>query len=153
MESQRAHQAPFPKFKDELLLKASLISAFDEMKIDDPQLDIPKRSRELWQIMNSLEINLNQTKLVTCSKTLHHILPELVVPIDRTYTGSFFNKYENAFAENQDNTFIFAMETFATIARATNPIRFVGKGWNTCQTKVIDNALVGLLIARQYNIS
>jgi hypothetical protein len=153
MDSQNAHRAPFLKFKDELRLKAALISAFDGMRIDDPQLDIPKKSSDLWQIMNSLEINLNQTKLVACSKILHHILPDFVVPIDRTYTGAFFEKYESAFQNTQDNTFVFAMGNFATIARATNPIRFVGKGWNTCQTKIIDNAIVGLLMARQYNIS
>jgi hypothetical protein len=154
MDSQGAHRAPFSKFKDELRLKANLISSFDGIRIDDPQLDIHKKSSELWQIMKSLKININRTKLVACSKTLHHILPDLVVPIDRAYTGTFFEKTsDTAFDNNQENTFIFSMKYFATIARATNPIRFVGKGWNTCQTKIIDNAIVGLLMARQYNIS
>ncbi|MGB8213555.1 MAG: hypothetical protein WCE68_08355 [Anaerolineales bacterium] len=154
MDSQGAHRAPFPKFKDELRLKATLISAFDEIRIDDQKLDIQEKSSELWQIMNSLEINLNDTKLVACSKILHHILPDLVVPIDRRYTGRFFEKTsESAFDNTQENTFIIAMGYFAKIAISTNPIRRVGKGWNTCQTKIIDNAIVGYIRALEYNIS
>jgi hypothetical protein len=153
MDYQKARRAPYPKFKDELQSKVDLISAFDNMRIDNPQLDILKISGELWQIMDTLEINENDVKLVACSKALHHILPDLVVPIDRRYTGAFFRKFESGFQNTEEETFLFAMGNFARIANATNPVRYVGRGWNTCRTKIIDNAIVGYQIAGEYQIT
>ena len=144
-----SHLSPFPDFKKELQSKTNLIAFLDGLRIDSPQLDLQELSSYLWQLMDSLEINQNYTKLVACSKTLHHILPDLVVPIDRAYTGTFFERYENAFQNSQKNFLSLAMENFATIARATNPAQFIGKGWNTCQTKIIDNAIVGYIMAHR----
>jgi len=153
MESQGAHRASYTKFKEELQTNTDLIATFDGLRIDNPQLDIQKIIKELWPLMNSLQINENKTKLVACSKVLHHILPDLIVPIDRTYTGVFFNRdYVQAFQEYQARTLSIAMENFVIIARAANPAQYVGKGWNTCQTKIIDNAIVGYKVARQHII-
>jgi hypothetical protein len=153
MESIGPHRSPFDKFKETLQSKITLISSFDGFRIDDPHLDIQTVTSELWPLMNSLEINQNRTKLVACSKALHHILPDLVVPIDRTYTGVFLNRsYVQAFQEYQERTLSIAMKNFATIAQAVNPAQYIGKGWNTCMTKIIDNAIVGFLIERRHNI-
>ena len=145
--------SPFPEFVKALRAKIDQIATFEGLKIDDPQLDIQKISSELIQLINSLEITRNKSKLVACSKTLHHILPELIVPIDRTYTGTFFGGSDYTFQHNQDDFFIFVMDNFATIAKDTNPVQFAGKGWNTCQTKIIDNAIIGYMIAPSHNIS
>jgi len=38
-----------------------------------------------------------------------------------------------------------AFSAFAQIARTANPSQYVNNRWNSSRTKVIDNALVGLL--------
>jgi hypothetical protein len=153
MDSQGANRSPYPEFKNELQSKTNLIADLDGLRLDDPQLDIQNISSKLWQIMKSLKINQDNTKLVACSKALHHLLPDLVVPIDRTYTGVFFNKDNYAFQFAQEKFLSLAMDNFAIIARAVNPAKFVvDKGWNTCLTKVIDNAIVGYREAQKRNI-
>jgi hypothetical protein len=54
---------------------------------DDLPADIADR---LWLLTNSLGVVENKAKLVAGAKTLHHLLPDLVPPIDREYTGAFF---------------------------------------------------------------
>ncbi len=43
-----------------------------------------------WEIMGNLRVGIGETLLVANSKALHHLLPGLVPPIDRTYTLRFF---------------------------------------------------------------
>jgi hypothetical protein len=141
-----SHLSPYPEFKKALQSKVNHIANLDGLRIDDPQLDLQKLSNDLWQLMESLEIVRNNAKLVACSKTLHHILPDLVVPIDRAYNRKFFGWHGPEFQYKQKQFLFLAIKSFATIARATNPEQYVGKRWNTSQTKVLDNAIVGYMI-------
>lgn len=137
---------PFSKFTEALLSRINEIEMLDGLKIDDPLLDLQRFPRDLWYLMDSLEIIDNNTKLVACSKTLHHILPDLIVPIDREYTRKFFGWYGPEFQYGQRKFLFLALENFASIAKAVNPEQFVGKGWNTSRSKIIDNAIVGFMM-------
>ena len=141
-----SHLSPYSEFKKALQSKVNQIADLDGLRIDDPQLDIQRLSNDLWQLIDSLAIVQNNAKLVACSKALHHILPDLVVPLDRAYTRKFFGWHGPEFQYNQKKFLFLAIETFATIARTTNPEQYVGKRWNTSQTKVIDNAIVGYMM-------
>jgi len=134
---------PLSHIKSELLNYSSEIVALDEVAIDSSELDIQRTSARLWQLIDTLAIVENKAKLVAGSKALHHILPNLVVPIDRAYTGYFFEWKDMDFQNNQKRCFTVGFEAFARIARETNPVQRVGKGWHTSKTKVIDNAIVG----------
>jgi len=138
--------SPYSEFKEALQAKVNQIANLDGLRLDDRQLDLQRLSNDLWQLMDSLEIVQNLAKLVACSKTLHHILPDLVVPIDREYTRKFFRWHGPEFQYGQEKFLFLAIKNFANIARATNPEQFVGKKWDTCQTKVIDNAIVGYMM-------
>ncbi len=81
------------------------------------------------------------------TKALHHLLPELVVPMDRVYTRTFFRWYMPQFQSDQRRVFEDAFGHFAAIARATDPERLVGPGWRTSRTKILDNAVVGFCLA------
>jgi hypothetical protein len=105
--------------------------------------------QKLWLLFSSLEVTDNQTKLVAGSKLLHHILPKLVVPIDRAYTAPFLLRcqpYHFQTVSGQAKTCAIAFHAFSTIAKSTSLEKFIGQdGWNTSSTKVIDNAIVGFL--------
>jgi hypothetical protein len=104
-------------------------------------------SGRIMRVIQSLEIVDNKATLVPCTKALHHLLPDLVVPINREYTQAFFGWHNPEFQRRQSECFAQAFAAFVDIARDTNPQQYVrGEGWHTSRTKVIDNALVSLLV-------
>jgi protein-S-isoprenylcysteine O-methyltransferase Ste14 len=111
---------------------------------------------QLWRIVRSLDIVYSrqtgtptQSKIVGGSKALHHILLELMPPIDREYTAIFLGRIQAQHFQNRTQeaeTFRLAFESFRAIAKSVNPVQYVGRHqWDTSRTKVIDNAIVGFI--------
>jgi hypothetical protein len=115
---------------------------------DMPIADLPAIVSKLWTILRALRVGAGKTKIVANSKALHHLLPDLVPPIDRAYTLRFF--YDNTTLSKGDEVaFKEIYPCFHQIALACQKqIRdHLGRGpWNTSQTKVIDNAIVGFVL-------
>jgi hypothetical protein len=109
-------------------------------QLDD---EIGTVSQKIWDVIEKLNIVDNMATLVPITKTLHHILPDLIVPMDRQYTQVFFGWHNPQFQYRQRECFIEAFKAFEYIANKADPEQFVGSGWNTSLTKVIDNAIVG----------
>ena len=136
---------PFAAFAKELRRHAETIATFDAAAIDDEQLQVRKTRDELWSFLERLKIVGNEARLVSGTKTLHHILPDLVVPMDRAYTQVFFGWGNPRFQYRQRDCFVEAFEAFVEIARSVEPAKFVGAGWRSSRTKVLDNALVAVV--------
>jgi hypothetical protein len=70
--------------------RASSIERVQHLRID--RLD-PSRvgdvAEQAWKIMAGLRVGIGETLLVANSKALHHLLPGLIPPIDRSYTLKF----------------------------------------------------------------
>jgi hypothetical protein len=98
----------------------------------------------LWTVINTLGVVDNDAKLVAGTKTLHHLLPDLVPPMDREWTGRFFGLHGPEWqGASQRRTFLKLYRTFVDVARQTAPQRFVtGHGWRTSRTKILDNAMI-----------
>lgn len=124
------------------------IAELEELWIDSPNLDVDDTVRRLWAIIEGMRIVANNATLVPSTKTLHHLLPELVVPIDRRYTQAFFMRYNQEFQYQQRPFFAMAYRYFDQIAKVTSPGQYVGQGWQTSRTKVIDNALIGYCLEK-----
>lgn len=135
---------PFPEFVSALQAKADTIAGLDGLAIDQPGLDVATVGTTLARLAQSLDIVANKARIVPGSKALHHLLPELVVPIDRAYTQQFFQWANPTFQNFPERCFKEAFDAFAQIAREANAAQYVGEGWYTSRTKVIDNAIVGL---------
>jgi hypothetical protein len=143
--SRRSILRPFPHFVEALQAKAAEIQELDGLAIDQADLDISRVADKLARLIQSLDIVSNKVRIVPGSKALHHVLPELVVPIDREYTQKRFFEWSDYRLQNSsEQCFIDAFNTFVKIARATNPAQYIRDGWHTSRTKVIDNAVVGL---------
>jgi hypothetical protein len=100
----------------------------------------------LWSLISSLGIVENSAKIVAGTKTLHHLLPDLVVPMDRAWTGTFFQFHlpEWQAPGSQRRILGLAYARFADVARQVQLPQYVtGQGWRTSRTKVIDNAVIG----------
>jgi hypothetical protein len=100
-------------------------------------------SKAVDSVISGLSVVDNRARIVAGTKTLHHLLPDLVPPMDRAWTGAFFGWSVLDPQDNQNLILEEAFSAFAEIASVTHPSRLVGAGWRTSSTKVLDNALIG----------
>jgi len=117
--------------------------------VDLPSDEIGHVSDQVWAIISKLRIGQGETKIVAGSKALHHVLPDLVPPIDREYTIRFFFHHKSL--SQGDRAAFHEMFPYfcriATESRRKIETR-IGKGMNTSTAKVIDNAIVGFVLSR-----
>ena len=97
-------------------------------------------------IFKHLNISKTKRQLVSISKTLHFLLPDLVLPMDGRYTMSFY-RYSNI-PENLDGQFNIFKDVFIKshhitkkLILSTNDLDNVM--WNTSVPKLIDDAIIG----------
>jgi len=103
--------------------------------------------RDLEFVFCHMEIMKSKRRIVGVSKAMHFLLPDLVIPIDSTYTMPYFygtNKY-NEKAEKEFQTFL---DIFTKTHGITKSLKLTnsdvkGGGWNTSIPKLIDNAIIG----------
>jgi hypothetical protein len=101
------------------------ITGLEEQKLDNFPL-LKTMTDKMWNLVDSLMIVENEAKLVPCTKALHHLFPDLFVPMDRAFTRVFFGWHGPQFQYQQKSVFCTAHEHFVRIAREANPARFVG---------------------------
>lgn len=125
-------------------------------KLDEKQkAEVLKISEELFNNLDLVGIswtgNKIKSKLVTFSKTLHFLIPNLFVPIDRRYTLDFFysNKMVPTDSENKKNNekqikvFNELFGKFCEMIKIYNLKKYIDNKWNTNIPKIIDNAIIG----------
>ena len=142
----------FPDFHEAILSCRDSIDEIEQWTLDSfEDGDSGSIFSLSWNLIDGLKIVNNEAKLVPCTKALHHILPQLFVPIDRKYTQAFFMLYNPQFQYEQRKRFNFMFRTFIKINRYVKPSKYVGKNWHTSPTKVIDNAIIGFCNAKGYS--
>jgi hypothetical protein len=80
---------PQDDFAAALQAAAPQLTAMEELAIDSPDLPNGVADR-LLEIIFEVRVVENKAKLVAGTKILHHLLPALVPPMDRQWTGLFF---------------------------------------------------------------
>jgi hypothetical protein len=89
-------------------LRAALprLEALEGLTIDAADLSaaVPE---QLWRLVESLGVVENKAKIVAGMKALHHLLPDLVVPMDRAWTGKFFQLHPPEWQESASQRQIF----------------------------------------------
>ena len=138
---------PLKDFKCVLMNHRDQISELDGIKIDDAGLPVKSVVMKLWRLIDEVRVSKARNPIVSGSKTLHHLLPELVPPVDREYTRRFFKFWMNYFQYYPERVFVYIWRKSVLIAHKINLRRYVGwSRWCTSITKVIDNAIVGYCI-------
>jgi len=103
--------------------------------------------RDLEFVFCHLEVMKSKRRIVGVSKAMHFLLPDLVMPIDSTYTMPYFygtNKYN----EKVEKEFQTYLDIFTKAQQITKKLKLSandadGKEWNTSVPKLIDNAIIG----------
>ncbi len=138
---------PLDAFRGELRCYVSELEVLDGQLIEDAAVDVQVAADALWKLIAVLEVVENKAKIVACTKTLHHLLPDLVPPMDRAWTGLFFDWSVADFQYDQETIFKQGFSELARVAQTTRPSRLVGEGWRTCPAKIMDNAIIGYCLA------
>jgi len=133
-----------PTFRASLAKASTQLDGLQGLRIDAPNLDIQEVRERVWSILEGLTLGRQASPLVVGSKALHHILPNLVVPVDNAYTNVFFD-CKTQFYSRPRAVWQYMFRAFAEIARTVDPGTYVGQGWNSSRSKVIDNAIVGFV--------
>ena len=142
MNSRGALLISADDFHASLKRSAEDVAALESAALEDDALQHAVIAGKLWTVIERLRLTETRAQLVTSTKSLHHLLPSLVVPMDRQFTGAFFRWNNQAWQVTQERSFKTAFGVFANIARQVKPSQYIGSGWNTSATKVLDNALV-----------
>lgn len=135
-------------FQAALLPYVSELDSLDRYRLwmlDDEEVRVIET--RLFKLVSSIPVVENRGRVVALTKTLHHLLPDLVVPIDGAWTGAIFGWSPSYFGSRQLEIFHEGFVAFAEIARAVSPQDYVGQGWRSSPTKLIDNAVVGFCLA------
>lgn len=110
------------------------------------EADVEVSTEEVWMIISALRVSTSRSKLVAGSKTLHHLLPDLVPPIDRQYTFKFFTG-QTQVSYGEQTAFAEWFPLLCEIARSCDEeIEAAlerGGFMATSASKVIDNAIMG----------
>lgn len=126
------------------------IRALQPFELDNiPNDELGSVTLALWDVLDNLQVGVGETKIVAGSKALHHLLPNLIPPIDGEYTLRFFyNNRGTALNQGDENAFKEIYPYFCQIALScVKEIgKHIGHGMNTSKTKVIDNAIVGFVL-------
>jgi hypothetical protein len=110
-----------------------------------------KAAATAWEVIAHIKVSTSRTQIVAGSKMLHHLLPDLIPPIDRQYTFRFFTGQMMVASDRA--AFLSWLPQLANIgARSRQPILdairrggFMASG----EAKIIDNAIMGYMQQRR----
>jgi hypothetical protein len=149
MGNQSAKVVDFEDMAASLRSAALQIEALRPLDITtvDPN-DAERLADDIWNVISALRVSRSQTRIVAGSKALHHVLPELVPPIDRQYTFRFFTG-QKAVSRGDRQAFLDWFPLLCEIGRrCSGPIAATlerGGAMATSRSKVIDNAIIGFM--------
>lgn len=111
----------------------------------------------LYLCFRDMKIMKSKRRIVGVSKTMHFLLPDLIMPVDGKYTMNAlfgYNKLSKTATTEFDDMF-YILKKFHDIARkyelSMNDCSLTG--WNTSVPKLIDNAIIGLTNNIDYAIA
>jgi hypothetical protein len=142
MQARGARLVEWPQFQIAFVGCLKDLEALDGLSLDDADLPVCDVADRIWRLIERMAISENSAKLVAGTKALHHLLPKLVVPMDRAFTGAFFGWNNSHWQYAQLETLRSGFEVFSRISRDVAPEKYIGEKWRSSSTKVIDNAVV-----------
>jgi hypothetical protein len=103
----------------------------------------------LFLLFRDLKVMKSKRRIVGVSKTMHFLLPDLVMPVDGKYTMKAvygYNKMSETATDEFDDYF-YILKMFQEICAnyRLSLSDFDTSRWNTSIPKIIDNAIIGLI--------
>lgn len=144
MNSRGARLERYEQFRDSLVRYKKEISRIKDERIEE--ITNQETIGTLSDLFRQLDVvEEGKPPLVTFSKTLHFYLPNLVAPIDRKYTLSYFyghvgipRRYESQF-----NMFEDIERQYGEFAQENDLESYLDEKWNRNVPKILDNMIIG----------
>jgi hypothetical protein len=138
----------FDEFAKSLRHQRDAIAVLDDLSLSQLScVELEPATNQVWQVIEALNVSVAEVRIVANSKTLHHLVPDLIPPIDRSYTYKFFyDRMMLSIPEKEAFREMFARFHLIATQASGSISNLLGAGWNTSVTKVMDNALVGYVI-------
>ena len=100
----KAKLVSFTVFKSSILMYQSRLSDLSKMNMKlCTQKEYEDFIDDLEPIYNNLRVSISEATIVANSKTLAHLLPQMIPPIDRQYTIRFFTQENKDFFNIKGN--------------------------------------------------
>ncbi len=138
MNSRGAKMKDFPDFCENITSSLPYLKEIDKYKTN-PIYTFYKVSPMLERVYKNLSLMITKGKLVSNSKLLHFLFPEMLMPMDRTNTLTYF--YENT-GESLGRYLEVIKTSFEIMQTPLEWNDYLGGNWNTTIPKVIDNAII-----------
>ena len=136
------------EFETQIRQAAERLDFLNGIRIEDiTDHDVDRVARELWECIGDLVITRRRARLVFGTKAIHHLLPDLIPPMDRRNTGRFFRR-NWATRRDEERVFRDIFPDFVRLARRCAPqLRpFIRPdNFNTSIPKTLDNAIIGFM--------
>ncbi|MDO8721446.1 MAG: hypothetical protein Q7J31_04370 [Syntrophales bacterium] len=146
MNSRGAKLQEFEVFKKSIIKNKRTFYDLSSYSLKDIEKPIVRDLLE--KLINNIDLVAeSKPPLVTFSKTMHFFLPDLVGPIDRTYTMRFFYNNTNVpkTIANQFKRFMDIETEYCNLAKKFKLAKFKDGVWNRTIPKIIDNMIIGFL--------
>jgi hypothetical protein len=143
MGPKGAKLVEFDPFCESIRRQAEILEELEPLTITDLD-DVDGVVDTIWRAISGAHLSASGTQVVAGTKALHHLLPDLIPPVDREYTIRFF--HENKMMNMGDEAaFREVYPALAEIAsRAGDNLKVNDRSpMNTSPTKIIDNAIIG----------
>lgn len=141
-----AKMVEFNEFKNSILENKAALAKLSNYKLHTLNENQKENIRQdLLNIFLNLRVMKSKLRLVGNSKALHHLLPDLVPPVDRQYTIRFFGN-RSISRKNEGFIFLEIFDKFWLICKRLNLSEkdyINGKEFTTSIPKLIDNAIIG----------
>lgn len=143
MDSQSAKLPPFAQFRKAIIDNIEQIEELRKYRIEDTsEQDLNKILPKLSKLcFNGIDATMGKTKIVSGSKTLAHILPNLVCPMDNRYTLVFFK--EDAKGLGYEKKFQYIIKSMWEFYQIADKSRIkIGTPFSLSYPKYFDNLIL-----------
>lgn len=150
MDSRRARLAEFDVFMNSIVSRRESFQRLASFRVElltQGEMESMLAS-DAYELFYNLDLVADsKPRLVTCSKTLHFFLPDLFIPIDRTYTLNYFYGNSNipAAVDRQFKKFREIHLECRRFASSVDLAQFLNQRWNANVPKIIDNTIIGYM--------
>lgn len=139
MNSRRAKMKYFDDFKENILQITNKLEELWRRRLEEVD-DFETMLGVISDIYDKLHVMNTGGKLVSNSKLLHFIFPDLLMPMDRSNTLVYFYKYTN----ESKKQYLDIIRWSYDMTRKTDidwP-KYLDDKWNATIPKVLDNAII-----------
>ena len=157
MDTRGARLVPAAEFYARIKDCGPSIALWDRHSTSD--LKQERLAHCLFDTFHNLGLSKTKAQVVTASKAMHHLLPDLVPPIDHEYTSRFFTPPHLGIVCDQNSRpkFVDIAQGLGTIAGSLEAqhgkdylASLVDKTeYATSESKLIDNAIVGYVMRHE----